>query len=37
MNQCCKRGCTLPAHRGFRFCAGVKCAELHKKKESEEE
>lgn len=34
---CAKRGCGLPAHRGFRFCAGPRCAELWKREKMEEE
>jgi|DEB0MinimDraft_4_1074332.scaffolds.fasta_scaffold00792_9 hypothetical protein len=36
MRKCSKRKCTLPARRGFRFCAGPRCSELWKKEKEEE-
>ena len=27
---CGQRGCGLPAHKGFRFCAGPQCSMRHK-------
>jgi hypothetical protein len=35
-NPCRARGCGLPAHKGFRFCAGMECSMRHLRKRAKQ-